>query len=164
MYGRKSTKIDDLLDLDDPSDGSEGFSNRNVGSYTNAIRSNNPNMFRGNAIDGAKRIEQYRQSNNFQNQRPPMHPQNHPQNHPQTRHQNHQNHPQTRHQTHSPYKQSANIYEGYENDITCQQVLKHISNCPICSKFYNNDRTVYIIIIVILIIICLLLFKKVLDV
>ena len=153
MYGRKSTKIDDLLDLDDPSDGSEGFSNRNVGSYTNAIRSNNPNMFRGNAVDGAKRIEQYRQSNNFQNQRPPMHPQNHP-----------QNRPQTRHQTHSPYKQSANIYEGYENDITCQQVLKHISNCPICSKFYNNDRTVYIIIIVILIIISLLLFKKVLDV
>ena len=143
MYGRKSTKIDDLLDLDDPSNGSEGFSNRNVGSYTNAIRSNNPNMFRGNAVDGAKRIEQSRQ----------IHPQMHSNVRPY----------------HSSYKQSANIYEGYENksnnsDITCQQVLKHISNCPICSKFYNNDRTVYIIIIVILIIISLLLFKKVLDV
>lgn len=151
MYGRKSTKIDDLLDLDDPSDGSEGFSNRSVGSYTNAIRSNNPNMFRGNAVDGAKRIEQYRQLNNFQNQRP--------------------QHPNYRQHT-SSYKQSPTIYEGFDNkktntnnkDITCQQVLKHISNCPICSKFYNNDRTVYIIIIVILIIICLLLFKKVLDV
>lgn len=157
MYGRKSTKIDDLLDLDDPSDGSEGFSNRNMGSYTNAIRSNNPNMFRGNAIDGAKKIEQYRQLNNFQQHRP-----RHPQIHPNISYRQHQS---------SPYKQPTNIYEGFENknksnnsDITCQKVLKHISNCPICSKFYNNDRTVYIIIIVILIIISLLLFKKVLDV
>ena len=28
--------------------------------------------------------------------------------------------------------------------ISCQKVLDHISNCPICNKFYNNDRTVYI--------------------
>ena len=159
MYGRKSTKIDDLLDLDDPSDGSEGFSNRNMGSYTNAIRSNNPNIFRGSAIDGARKIEQYRQLNNFQQHRPQHHPQMH------------SNINYRQHHSSSPYKQTANIYEGYENkdksnnnDITCQKVLKHISNCPICSKFYNNDRTVYIIIIVILIIISLLLFKKVLDV
>ena len=59
MYGRGSTNIDDLLDLDDPSDGSEGFSNRNVGSYTNAIRSNSYTM-KGNAIDGANKIKQQR--------------------------------------------------------------------------------------------------------
>ena len=51
-----------------------------------------------------------------------------------------------------------------KNNISCQDVLKHISNCSICSKFYNNDRTVYIIIIIILIILCLLLVKKVLNV
>ena len=120
-------------------------------------------MFRGNAIDGARKIEQYRQLNNFQQHRQQIHPQIHPQIHSKINYRQHQS---------SPYKQPSNIYEGFENDksksnnsdITCQQVLKHISNCPICSKFYNNDRTVYIIIIVILIIISLLLFKKVLDV
>ena len=66
MYGRGSTNIDDLLDLDDPSDGSEGFSNRNVGSYTNAIRSNSYTM-KGNAIDGANKIKQQRQVENYQN-------------------------------------------------------------------------------------------------
>ena len=71
-----------------------------------------------------------------------------------------------------PSSKYINSYEEYDGPkkksddckISCQKVLDHISNCPICNKFYNNDRTVYIIIIVILIIISLLLFKKVLNV
>lgn len=46
----------------------------------------------------------------------------------------------------------------------CIDIVGHTSACPICSKFYNNDRTVYISIIIILIIICLLMLKKILNV
>lgn len=47
---------------------------------------------------------------------------------------------------------------------SCLDVAEHIANCPICSKFYNTDKTIYIIAIVILSIICILLLKKVLNV
>uniref|UniRef100_A0A6C0H384 Uncharacterized protein n=1 Tax=viral metagenome TaxID=1070528 RepID=A0A6C0H384_9ZZZZ len=47
---------------------------------------------------------------------------------------------------------------------SCLDVAEHITNCPICSKFYNTDKTIYIIAIIALAIICILLLKKVLDV
>lgn len=46
---------------------------------------------------------------------------------------------------------------------SCLHVAEHIMNCPICSKFYNNDKTIYIIAIIVLVIVCVLLLKKVLD-
>jgi hypothetical protein len=48
--------------------------------------------------------------------------------------------------------------------ISCADIYKHIENCPICSKLYNNDKTIYIILIIFLIIVCIILLKKVLDV
>ena len=50
------------------------------------------------------------------------------------------------------------------NSPSCLDVAEHIANCPICSKFYNTDKTVYIIAIVILFIIVFLLLKKILDI
>ena len=47
---------------------------------------------------------------------------------------------------------------------TCIEVADHIANCPICSKFYNNDKTIYIIAIIMLAIVCILLLKRVLDI
>ncbi len=46
---------------------------------------------------------------------------------------------------------------------TCLDIAEHVANCPVCSKLYNNDKTVYIFAIVVLIIICLLLLKRVLE-
>ena len=46
---------------------------------------------------------------------------------------------------------------------TCLDVHGHIIHCPICSKFFKFDNTVYIIAIVVLAIICILLLKKVLE-
>ena len=46
---------------------------------------------------------------------------------------------------------------------SCVDIAGHVTDCPVCSKFYQNDRTVYIIAIVVLSIICILLLKKVLD-
>ena len=54
-------------------------------------------------------------------------------------------------------------YKMPNNSPSCLEVAEHIANCPICSKFYNSDKTPYIIAIVILLIVCILLIKKVLD-
>jgi hypothetical protein len=48
--------------------------------------------------------------------------------------------------------------------LNCIDVARHIQDCPICSRFYNNDKTVYIVVIVLLLIICILLLKRVLNV
>jgi hypothetical protein len=48
--------------------------------------------------------------------------------------------------------------------LNCVDVANHIQNCPICSKFYKNDNTIYIILIVLLSVMCLLLLKRVLNV
>ena len=45
----------------------------------------------------------------------------------------------------------------------CIDVARHIKHCPICIKFYDNDRSLYIIIIIILAIICIILLKKLLE-
>lgn len=45
----------------------------------------------------------------------------------------------------------------------CIDVARHIKNCPICIKFYDNDRSIYVIIIIILAIICIILLKKLLE-
>ena len=47
---------------------------------------------------------------------------------------------------------------------SCLEVADHIANCPICSKFYNTDKTMYIVVIVLLALICIILLKKVLNV
>jgi hypothetical protein len=55
------------------------------------------------------------------------------------------------------------LYDG-RGEPSCIQIANHISNCPICIKFYNNDKTLYILAIVILAIFCILLIKKVLNI
>ena len=63
-----------------------------------------------------------------------------------------------------PTQQYAQEYDKLlENTPSCLQVADHVSACPICSKFYNNDRSLYIIAIVILAVLCIILLKKVLD-
>ena len=52
---------------------------------------------------------------------------------------------------------------NYDDNISCIQIANHIKSCPICSKFYDNDKSMYIIAIVILIILCIVLIKKVLE-
>lgn len=46
---------------------------------------------------------------------------------------------------------------------SCLSFAEHHANCPICSKFYNNDKTIYVIAIVVLAVVCILLLKRVLD-
>ena len=53
---------------------------------------------------------------------------------------------------------------GLTNSPSCLEVADHIANCPICSKFYNTDKTMHIVMIALLAIICIILLKKVLNV
>ena len=48
--------------------------------------------------------------------------------------------------------------------ISCIDTAQHCTSCPVCSRLYNSDKTIYIVIIVILSMFCLILTKKVLDV
>jgi len=57
-----------------------------------------------------------------------------------------------------------NTVELPTNSPSCIDVSNHLVMCPVCSRLYNNDKTVYIISIVVLAFICILLLKKVLDV
>ena len=97
----------------------------------------------------------------------------------QQRHLGQQHHPQHQHQYQHPHQYQRDQKENYdfhkeEDGIktfnmpsgtpSCLDVAEHIANCPICSKFYSTDKTIYIIAIVILSIICILLLKKVLDI
>jgi len=46
--------------------------------------------------------------------------------------------------------------------MTCQDIFYHIESCPLCTKFYKHDNTMYLITIAILVLVCALLLKKVL--
>jgi hypothetical protein len=63
---------------------------------------------------------------------------------------------------------SYNSYDTLENfsdhrRLNCLDVANHVKSCPICSKFYDNDKTIYVVAIIILVIICIILMKKVLE-
>jgi hypothetical protein len=64
-------------------------------------------------------------------------------------------------------KNSYNSYDSLEGfsdrRLNCLDVANHIKSCPICSKFYDNDKTMYVVAIIILVIICIILMKKVLE-
>lgn len=50
------------------------------------------------------------------------------------------------------------------NRPVCLDICDHIRTCPLCSRFYKPNTTIYIVIIAILIVICLMLMKKVLSI
>lgn len=58
-----------------------------------------------------------------------------------------------------------NINEQYHPEPNCIDFARHVNDCPLCSRFYNNNyHTVFISIIVVLIIVILMLIKKILNV
>jgi len=60
--------------------------------------------------------------------------------------------------------EKRHLRENYKKEIQCIEICDHIKGCPICSKFYNTDKTIYVVVIVILCLILLILLKKVLKV
>ena len=64
----------------------------------------------------------------------------------------------------SPIPSNNNMEnKDVKESINCLDVCNHIKDCPLCSQFYNNDKTIYIIIIVMLCILNLIFLKKILN-
>lgn len=55
------------------------------------------------------------------------------------------------------------IHDDYKFRGNCIDVAQHTHNCPVCSKLYNTDKTIYMVIIGLLLIVTLILIKKVLE-
>lgn len=47
--------------------------------------------------------------------------------------------------------------------MNCRDVAEHVTACPVCSKLYTCDKTIYIVIIILLVIACIILTKKLLE-
>lgn len=62
---------------------------------------------------------------------------------------------------HMPMQQMP--MQRYDEEISCMTIAQHVKNCPICSKFYNPDQSMYIIAIIVLIIICIVLLKRIIE-
>jgi hypothetical protein len=50
-----------------------------------------------------------------------------------------------------------------QQEISCMTIANHIKDCPICSKFYNCDNSMYIVCIALLIIVCIILLKRIIE-
>jgi hypothetical protein len=61
------------------------------------------------------------------------------------------------------YEKEPEYIRPSKESPTCLEVADHVISCPICSKFYKNDNSIYIIAVAILSIICVLLLKRVLN-
>ena len=138
------TFIDDLFDANSLMSGNDDYiekDNLERDSYTNQvmtrhIRKQNDNNQYLVAMNGGKYI-------------PPQQPI--------------QYQPQSQSQYQPQYQpvQPQHYYE--QQEISCISIANHIKECPICSKFYNCDNSLYIICIVLLIIICVILLKRIIE-
>lgn len=61
------------------------------------------------------------------------------------------------------YRMYPRQYGGDNGNQNCIDVAHHTHNCPVCSRLYNTDKTIYMILIGLLIVICLILLKRVLE-
>ncbi len=153
---------------------------QNIPSNNSRNNIHNPNLQRNypQHFQPNNHPQHFQPNNHPQHFQPNNHPQhfqpnNHPQhfqpnNHPQ--HFQPNNHPRhilyTRNKENEKSKNDDKQIENYEETSTCScvSVSDHVLNCKVCTKLYQNDRTIYIITIVFLSIICILLLKKVLNI
>ena len=66
-------------------------------------------------------------------------------------------------QQNGPMPQHGVLVDPQFSHINCLEIAHHVNGCPICSRFYNPDKTLYVIAVVLLSVICLLLVKRVLE-
>ena len=61
------------------------------------------------------------------------------------------------------FKHHRNHFFNETEELSCMTVANHIKDCPICSKFYNCDNSIYIVCIVLLIMVCVILLKRIIE-
>jgi hypothetical protein len=60
------------------------------------------------------------------------------------------------HQTKQPF-----LIHNTPTGINCISIAQHIDTCPICSRLYDTDKTLYILAILGLLILCFLMVKRI---
>lgn len=60
-------------------------------------------------------------------------------------------------------KKKKKHHHHFDDDLSCISVAEHTTNCMVCSKLYNDDRSIYSGVIIVLLIISLILLKKVVE-
>jgi hypothetical protein len=56
------------------------------------------------------------------------------------------------------------LNESYSNNHSqpnCITIAQHVETCPICSRIYDTDKTLYILAIISLLILCFLMVKRI---
>jgi hypothetical protein len=70
------------------------------------------------------------------------------------------------------FKGSNDHFLNYDNQTTisyphpqpnCITIAQHVETCPICSKIYDTDKTLYILAIIGLLILCFLMVKRIIK-
>ena len=55
------------------------------------------------------------------------------------------------------------LSEAPRFELNCITIAQHIDTCPICSKLYDTDKTLYLLVIFGLLIACFLLVRRLLN-
>jgi hypothetical protein len=137
-----STSIDHLFDLEEDE--------KNVNKYQRFMKGTVDNSYMSDPI---KQYEQQGPSN-IHTQHPSQHLSQHPSN---NLHRELDIIPEY-------HNQKYNLNNFNDNcEATCKSVLKHVKECEICMKFYNNDKSIYIILLILFGLIIVILLKKVME-
>lgn len=62
-----------------------------------------------------------------------------------------------------PHDPTPSWSEAPRFELNCITIAQHIDTCPICSKLYDTDKTLYLLVIFGLLIACFLLVRRLLN-
>ena len=62
-----------------------------------------------------------------------------------------------------PIMRPPEVIQQRQPTYSCLEIAGHVRGCPICTKFYNNDRSLYIVTIVLLAVVSIILLKKIIE-
>lgn len=63
------------------------------------------------------------------------------------------------------YQNQPHIHHQPPSDsLNCVTIAQHIETCPICSRIYDTDKTLYILAIIGLLILCFLMVKHIVKI
>jgi hypothetical protein len=62
---------------------------------------------------------------------------------------------------HNIYHSSNSHQSQPPPQLNCVDIARHIDTCPICSRLYDTDKTLYILAIIGLLILCFLMVKRI---
>lgn len=144
MLNGNVTRIEDLPELSDMENSFGGMNEQHQPNFSKYIRNHSRETYQNSGVN-QKNQQMYQYNNQYNNQESNDYSNNIPQPEPQIVY-------------------HKEMYEPTPAPLNCLDVCNHIKDCPLCSKFYHNDNTIYIIIIISLLILTIILTKKVLNV